>query len=76
MSKLRDVQQEVKSVLQLLDGMAPPLGADDVFRHCRERLRVIAEQPCDHSNSRVIRDGMLGEVICNDCGYSRDWNAY
>lgn len=37
------------------------------------------QSQCNHADSRVEREGMtgqLGTVICNTCGYEREWNAY
>lgn len=39
----------------------------------------VAPVPCEHKNSYVRREGMtgtIGTVICPDCGYEREWNAY
>jgi hypothetical protein len=42
-------------------------------------LRAALRAKCKHSNTFVRREGMtgmLGTVICRDCGYEREWNAY
>ena len=34
---------------------------------------------CEHSNTILKREGttgILGRVICKDCGHEREWNAY
>lgn len=34
---------------------------------------------CNHANQRLYRECMtqtLGRVVCLDCGYEREWNAY
>lgn len=39
----------------------------------------IKQTSCRHTNTRLIREGMtgmLGTVICLDCGYEREWSAY
>ena len=45
------------------------------FKELQEKLRAI----CPHHNTRLYREGMtqtLGRVVCMDCGYEREWNAY
>lgn len=40
-----------------------------------EAIRAI----CEHGNTVLKREGMtgmLGKVMCRDCGYEREWNAY
>lgn len=37
------------------------------------------KKPCKHPNSYVRTEGMTGmcgRVVCPDCGYEREWNAY
>ena len=44
-----------------------------------EELREALREKCEHKNSFVRHEGitgMLGTVICLDCGYEREWNAY
>lgn len=39
----------------------------------------IKETTCEHQYTIVIPEGsqgMLGTVICLDCGYTREWGAY
>lgn len=39
----------------------------------------ITKIPCKHKATQVRREGMsgtLGTVVCLDCGYERDWDAY
>jgi len=74
--KQNEMVNEVKSVLAELDNLANVWGGEGVFRRCRDRLRKIAEHKCDHANSSVEREGMIGVVRCHDCEYERDWGAY
>lgn len=44
-----------------------------------EELRQELKRRCKHKNTVLIRKGitgMLGTVICKDCGYEREYNAY
>lgn len=37
------------------------------------------KKPCRHPNAYVQRyglTGLLGNVICPDCGFTRFWDAY
>lgn len=41
--------------------------------------RFFTSGPCQHKNTRLVKEGMtgmLGTVICTDCGHEREWNAY
>ena len=40
-ARLRDVQPEIQSILQLMDGLAEQWGDEGVFRRCRDRLRAL-----------------------------------
>ena len=61
---LYEVKKEVESVLSLMDQLAG-------------RLRKIVDDKCDHHDSYVEKDSsMTGEVVCRQCGYRREWNAY
>jgi hypothetical protein len=42
-------------------------------------FRFWFRQVCTHPDSYLVREGqtgMLGRVVCPDCGYVREWNAY
>ena len=44
-----------------------------------EDLKRELQYKCSHKNTYVVREGVtgtLGRVICLDCGYEREWNAY
>ena len=44
-----------------------------------EELKAELRKKCEHKRTTTRRDGILylwGTVICLDCGYERDWNAY
>lgn len=42
--RLADIQNEIKSVLMLMDGLAEQWGDEGVFRRCRDRLRALVER--------------------------------
>lgn len=75
-----EILDEVSAVLSILDryrGYPHDLDTHDpVIQECRDRLRKLVQAVCDHRHSYVERRGMIGEVICPDCGYTRDWGAY
>jgi hypothetical protein len=44
-----------------------------------EAVAIVRRSSCSHKNTTLIREGMTGmcgRVICTDCGYEREWNAY
>ena len=44
-----------------------------------EELQKELRKKCPHKNEVLIREGMtgmLGTVVCKDCGQERDWDAY
>lgn len=49
------MMEEIKSILDLLDGVARQWGDEGVFRRCRDRLRNLIESPAStngyHSNA-------------------------
>lgn len=77
----QEILAEVGAVLSILDryrGYPRDLETHDPeIQECRDRLRKLVTTLCKHENSYVTRQGMMvGEVICPDCGYTRDWGAY
>jgi len=50
-----------------------------LIRKTRELARKILQDKCEHKNTYVRQEGMtgtLGTVVCLDCKYERDWDAY
>ena len=45
----------------------------------RECMKLHRMANCNHKNAEMIPEGttgMLGRVVCPDCGHSREWEAY
>jgi hypothetical protein len=49
---------------------------DEIFNGSKVEHEV-KKLKCDHENCHVRLDGLtIGTVICSDCGYEREWDAY
>lgn len=76
----QEILAEVGAVLSILDGYRGyPRDLDThdpVIQECRDRLRKLVTTECDHRRSYRVGSGMVGEVICPDCGHKADWTNY
>jgi hypothetical protein len=62
----------VEGIENLNEAQKSKLDISDISDSCLKK-------ECKHEKSYVRREGitsMLGTVICPDCGYERDWDAY
>jgi hypothetical protein len=49
---------------------------DEIFNNSKVEHEV-KKLECEHENCNVRLDGLtIGTVICSDCGYEREWDAY